>query len=121
MALRTLFTRQIGSLRPFATMPRGDPWNRLYEGMLPYHEHFRKTHAYLQKVLPETQTLPRDDLQVVLGRILHLVQALEGHHYIEVSELQSQPPLPQTSERKLIFNLLIACLLFIRKPISSLF
>ncbi|CAO1620761.1 unnamed protein product [Parajaminaea phylloscopi] len=78
--------RQFLTLRRLATMPAHssrDPWNRLYEGMLPFHENFRRSHAYLQRVLPASQSLPIKDLQQVLERVMYLVQALEGHHHIE--------------------------------------
>lgn len=68
-------------------MPRSsDPFNRLYEGMLPFHENFRRSYAYIQQVLPVSQSLSKRDLETFLARSDQLVHHLEMHHHIEVSQ-----------------------------------
>ncbi|CAO1612952.1 unnamed protein product [Sympodiomycopsis kandeliae] len=66
-------------------MPRhsGDPFNRLYEGMLPFHENFRRSYASIQQVLPLSQSLSKRDLEVLLARGDQLCHHLEMHHHIE--------------------------------------
>ncbi|PWN29854.1 hypothetical protein BDZ90DRAFT_230694 [Jaminaea rosea] len=75
--------------RPLITMPRsrGDPYSYLYERMLPFHANFRRTIAMIQHTLPQTQTLPKRDLERFLAMGVQLVHHLEMHHSIEEAHI----------------------------------
>lgn len=82
------YASSASSPRPLFTMPRsrngGDPYNYLLERMLPFHANFRRTIAMIQQTLPQTQSLPRRDLERFLAVGVQLVHHLEMHHSIEV-------------------------------------
>lgn len=63
----------------------GRPMNRLYEGMLPFHDHFRQSFSVLSRVGagPRAQRLSAAELRTLLGRAAGLVRSLEMHHHIE--------------------------------------
>lgn len=79
-------------------MPSRDPFNRLYEGMLPFHENFRRSYAQLQQALPVSQRLPKRDLERFLAVGMQMCHHLEMHHQIEVSTTT----MPQRISRCLI-------------------
>lgn len=65
-----------------------DPWDCLYNGMLPFHEHFRHTLSQITTLLETlSPTSPSKNKPNNLANLLYLstglCQHLEGHHTIE--------------------------------------
>ncbi|PWZ00555.1 hypothetical protein BCV70DRAFT_97333 [Testicularia cyperi] len=69
-------------------MVANDPWDCLYEGMLPFHEHFRATLNQIRMLLPSTDAASgsknrAQTLTAVLSLSHRLCRSLEAHHMIE--------------------------------------
>ncbi|CAD6887481.1 unnamed protein product [Tilletia caries] len=64
-----------------------DPYARLLNIMLPYHNRFRQTYATIQATLhsPHPQSLPQRRLETLLHQTLNLTHHLDAHHHIEES------------------------------------
>ncbi|UZJ54558.1 hypothetical protein CBS101457_003878 [Exobasidium rhododendri] len=60
-----------------------DPYDRLLQGMIPFHNHFRHTHAQIMRAIPTSQAATRSDLQTIFQHSLSLCRSLEMHHSIE--------------------------------------
>ncbi|GAC76659.1 protein phosphatase 1, regulatory subunit, and related proteins [Moesziomyces antarcticus T-34] len=72
--------------RGFGTM--GDPWDCLYEGMLPFHEHFRHSISQISALLtvlsPQSASKSKPTaLNNLLYLTASLCRSLETHHTIE--------------------------------------
>jgi Hemerythrin HHE cation binding domain len=68
-------------------MPSNDPFARLYQGMLPFHNHFRMEHAQIVKGIPKSQTSPKVSLLHLMQQALQLCGHLEMHHTIEEAHI----------------------------------
>lgn len=69
------------------TMPNHDPFARLYQGMLPFHNHFRMEHAQIVKGIPQSQSNPKSSLLRLMQQALQLCGHLEMHHTIEEAHI----------------------------------
>lgn len=68
-------------------MPNNDPFARLYQGMLPFHNHFRAEHAQIVRGIPESQSIPKVSLLRLMQQALQLCGHLEMHHTIEEAHI----------------------------------
>lgn len=64
-----------------------DPFARLLQGMLPYHNHFRMEHAQIAKGLQRSQSAPKVTLIRLMQQALQLCHHLEMHHTIEEAHI----------------------------------
>ncbi|KAE8222576.1 hypothetical protein CF319_g4251 [Tilletia indica] len=69
----------------YRTKMPADPYARLLNLMMPFHNRFRLTYATIQGTLknPQIQALPHRQLTTLLHQTLALAQHLDGHHQIE--------------------------------------
>jgi hypothetical protein len=64
-----------------------DPYARLLNGMLPFHNNFRFEHAQIVRGIPQSQSTPRFGVQKLMQQALQLCHHLEMHHTIEEAHI----------------------------------
>lgn len=68
-------------------MPNNDPFGRLLQGMLPFHNHFRMEHAQIIRGIPNSQTCSKVSLLRLMQQSIQLCGHLEMHHSIEEAHI----------------------------------